>query len=213
MIRNIIFLGPPGVGKGTQSKFIAKKWKIKHISSGDMFRAELSSNSPLGQKIKDIVNVGGYVPNDLVNEVVINFILNNKINESGFILDGYPRTINQAMFLEESNVKIDCVIYLDATDDIIIKRLSGRRLCPKCKTIYNINNYEYDYCEVDKEKLVIRKDDDPVHIKNRLILYNKETKPLIEYYKKNKKLISINANMNSDYVFDQINKKVFNGID
>lgn len=211
--KNIIFLGPPGVGKGTQSKMIASKKSIQHISSGDIFRAELNSNSQLGQKIKDIVNSGAYVPDDLTNEVVINFINKNNLNNKGFILDGYPRTINQAIFLEKSNVQIDFVIYLNANDKIIMDRLKGRRICPKCKTIYHIAKYKDNYCKLDNSKLIIRNDDTLEHIKNRLIIYNRETKPLINYYNERDKLISIDANNEPEIVFQRINELVFNDLD
>ncbi len=168
MIKNYIFLGPPGVGKGTLAQELAKKQGLVHVSTGEMFRQEIKKQTSLGQKIASLVRAGDYVPDDLTNQIVKNFLLSPKVKHQGFILDGYPRTINQAQFLKENGFKIDCVLLLQAPMEIILKRILNRQ----------------------------RQDDNPLIVSQRIEIYNQKTKPLIDYYQSQKLLKTIDASGN-----------------
>jgi adenylate kinase len=195
MIKKIILLGKPGAGKGTLSQELEKQMpNLHHVSTGDIFRANIKNKTKLGLKIISILKNGDYVPDDVTNEVLKNAIA----NFHSFLLDGYPRTINQAQFLD-SICKIDNVVLLDVTKDTIIKRLSSRFICETGKHIFNtIGNKPKvaGICDFDQTPLHKRKDDLPKAIVERLNIYDEKTLPLIEYYKKQGKLITLNANFN-----------------
>ncbi|MCS7184324.1 MAG: adenylate kinase [bacterium] len=182
---NIIMLGPPGSGKGTQAKMLAEKLKLKHISTGDIFRKEIENSTPLGNKVKKYLDSGLLVPDELTNQIVTNGICNGF-----FVLDGYPRNINQAEFLDDylkkNNMKLDFVLFLDVPDSEIIRRLTNRRICPKCASIFNLvfNRPKIDeLCDNCGIKLQIREDDLSETIKKRMDVYKNETRPLLSYYK------------------------------
>ncbi|WP_246004292.1 adenylate kinase family protein [Mycoplasma todarodis] len=138
MINKFIFLGPPGVGKGTLASKLSETKGIKHISTGDIFRAEIKNKTDLGLKVIDITSRGEYVPDEITNEIVKNVLESKEIQESGFLLDGYPRTINQAEFLIKEDLQPQKAILLEAPTEVIVERLSGRRACQKCKQNYHI---------------------------------------------------------------------------
>jgi adenylate kinase len=165
MIKKIIFLGPPGVGKGTIAKILEKEKGIVHISTGEIFRKEISQKTKIGLKIKSIILKGGYVVDEITNKVVEKNLKNKKVKKNGFILDGYPRTIEQAKFLESINLKLDAVILFVASKNIIKNRLLNRG----------------------------RKDDNHKIIKKRIEIYNTKTKPLINFYKEKNLLFNINV--------------------
>ena len=166
MVKNFIFLGAPGVGKGTVAQEIEKKHGIKHISTGDIFRDNIKNKTPLGLKVKAVLDSGGYVSDDLTNEIIKEVIISDQVQKTGFILDGYPRTLNQAKFLRDSGININGAILLYADEKIIMHRLTSRAR---------------------------GKDDTPVVIKKRLAIYNQKTKPLIDFYQKENKLIRVSA--------------------
>ena len=210
----IILLGPPGSGKGTQAKLLSKKYSIPHIAMGDILREEVAKKTPLGKKVNVYMSKGELVPDEIVIEV-----LKKRLQEAdcvdGFILDGFPRTLNQAKALDnmlnELNLKIDAVIYIEVPDEEIMKRLSLRRTCKVCGRIYNLhyNPPKQDgKCDVCGGELIIRDDDKPEVIKNRLKVYNDQTKPLVDYYKSHKLLICINGVDSIDKVFQQIVKEL-----
>jgi len=210
----IILLGPPGSGKGTQAKLLSKKYSIPHIAMGDILREEVAKKTPLGKKVNIYMSKGELVPDEIVIEV-----LKKRLQEAdcvnGFILDGFPRTLNQAKALDnmlnELNLKIDAVIYIDVPDEEIMKRLSLRRTCKVCGRIYNLhyNPPKQDgKCDVCGGELIIRDDDKPEVIKNRLKVYNDQTKPLVNYYETHKLLIRINGVDPIDKVFQQIVKEL-----
>jgi len=210
----IILLGPPGSGKGTQAKLLSKKYSIPHIAMGDILREEVAKKTPLGKKVNVYMSKGELVPDEIVIEV-----LKKRLQEAdcvdGFILDGFPRTLNQAKALDnmlnELNLKIDAVIYIEVPDEEIMKRLSLRRTCKVCGRIYNLhyNPPKQDgKCDVCGGELIIRDDDKPEVIKNRLKVYNDQTKPLVDYYKSHKLLIRINGVDSIDKVFQQIVKEL-----
>ncbi|MCX8095659.1 MAG: adenylate kinase [Caldisericia bacterium] len=205
----ILMLGNIGVGKGTQGKLIMDKYKIPYFATGDIFRENIQKNTPLGIKVKEIVSEGKLVSDELVNEIVF-----DKINNlDNFILDGYPRTLNQALafenFIKEKKKDVDIVIYIDVPEDVIIKRLSGRRICPKCGKVYNIyldKPKVNSICDLDGEKLIIRDDDRLDVIKKRIEEFKLKTYPLIEFYEKRGKLYKVDGNKSVFEVFDDISK-------
>lgn len=181
-------LGAPGVGKGTQASLLAEVQGVPHISAGDILRQEMKSGTQLGMEAKDFVNQGKLVPDELIISIIRN-TLNSENYQKGFILDGFPRTIVQAAALDkllnELNRKISIAINIDVSTDEIIKRLSGRRVCENCKESFHIEfklPKEKDKCDRCGGKLIIRADDKPETIKNRLEVYKNMTEPLIDYY-------------------------------
>ncbi len=183
---NIIFFGPPGAGKGTQAEIVSKRLAIPTISTGAILREAISKGTECGLAAKSYIESGALVP----DEVVIG-ILKDRLAEddckNGFILDGFPRTVPQAEALDAMNVKIDVVLSLEVSDDIIVERLGGRRLCSSCGNPYHVkynppkSEGKCDKCGAD---LIIRKDDDPAVVKSRLVTYHNETEPLKAYYEK-----------------------------
>lgn len=194
--QNLIFMGQPGVGKGTVASLIAKNSELVHLSTGSIFRSEISNKTELGKKVEFYVNSGGYVPDEITNEIVKQAILKLKKENKYFILDGFPRTIAQAEFLKnipDLNFK---VIELTVPESIILERLSGRRVCTKCGTGYHIKfkpPIKEGVCDLDNEQLLIRNDDKPEKIINRLSIYNEQTKPLLSYCKNDNSLVEITA--------------------
>jgi adenylate kinase len=180
----IIILGPPGSGKGTYSSRLAPKLNIPHISTGDIFRDEIKEQTELGKRIENIIKSGELVSDDIVIEV-INKRLNQEDTKNGFILDGFPRTLKQAEGLDKIR-KIDVAINLVVSENIIIQRLSNRRICKKCGGIFNILTLkpkQEGICDDCGGELYQRKDDTIEVIKERIELYEKQTQPLIDYYR------------------------------
>jgi adenylate kinase len=203
-------LGPPGAGKGTQAKTLAQKLKLPHISTGDILRQNISQNSGLGQQAKDFMNKGALVPDELVTEMLAQRI-NQPDIQNGFILDGYPRNINQARALDEMlkqrNTAVDLVIYLDTSEPVIIQRLSGRLVCSVCGANFHIENMPPKVnmtCDNCGGKLYQRTDDNAETIKKRLQVYLKESSPLIQYYNQRQKLHSLSADEDAEIVLNKI---------
>lgn len=208
----IIMLGAPGAGKGTQAKKLAVKYKIPHISTGDIFRLNIKAGTPIGLKAKVYIDQGQLVPDDLVVELVIDR-LNQPDCERGYLLDGFPRTIPQAQALDaaldQKNDSIDCAIDVNVPDENIIKRMSGRRACLNCGATYHIEHIppkKEGICDVCGNDLILREDDKPETVKKRLEVYHKQTQPLIDYYRKKKKLLSVDGTKDMDAVFNNIMK-------
>ncbi|BAW18070.1 adenylate kinase [Mycoplasmopsis bovigenitalium] len=207
---NMVFMGPPGVGKGTVAAIIANNHDYIHLSTGSIFREEIAKKSDLGLKVSEIVKSGQYVPDDVTNEIVKNKLIELMSENKVVILDGYPRTINQAQFLDSITGFNYKVISLFANEDLVLKRLSGRRFCPKCNAGYHI---EYmpskliDKCEKDNFELITRSDDTIESIKVRQNIYHESTQPLLDFYASQNRIISIDANGNAnDIAVDVINK-------
>jgi len=201
MTMNLVVLGPPGVGKGTYAKYLAKKYNIPTISVGDLFRNAIKNETPLGKKIKGIVSSGELVPDELVNELVKNR-LDEDDCKNGFILDGYPRTIPQAEAMP-SFKKLDLALNFVAPDEVIMERISGRRTCNKCGATYHVKNIPSKVegiCDSCGGDLIQRADEKPDVIKNRLAVYYEKTKPVTDYLKKKGLVADINANYNIDEV-------------
>ena len=207
----LIIFGPPGVGKGTLSDMLAEKYKIPHLSTGDIFRAEIKSgNSELIQYVEK----GLLVPNSVVNKVIEKG-LKQEPYKNGFILDGYPRTVDQADFLEnvlwKLKKKIDFVFNLSASEDIIVKRLTQRRNCGKCGALYNLITMKpkkKDTCDKCGSALVQRKDDEEETVRKRIQIYKEETSPFVEYYRKKKMLTDVDASKKPKEIFNNVVKIV-----
>ena len=185
---NLIILGPPGAGKGTQATFIATEFNIPHISTGDMLREAIKKGTNLGQKAKEVMDAGNLVSDDLIIELVKERISESDCSQ-GFLFDGFPRTIPQAEALEINNIQIDGVIELKVPDDEILKRMSGRRIHLNSGRTYHVDFNPPLIEGLDDEtgeELIIRKDDEPETVRDRLKVYWKQTQPLIEYYLGNK---------------------------
>ena len=185
---NLIILGPPGAGKGTQATFIASEFNIPHISTGDMLREAIKKGTNLGQKAKEVMDAGNLVSDDLIIELVKERISESDCSQ-GFLFDCFPRTIPQAEALEINNIQIDGVIELKVPDDEILKRMSGRRIHLNSGRTYHVDFNPPLIEGLDDEtgeELIIRKDDEPETVRDRLKVYWKQTQPLIEYYLGNK---------------------------
>ena len=194
---NIVFLGPPGSGKGTQAKGVADKFGLSHLSTGDAFRDAINGQTELGLEIKAYVDNGKLVPDELVSKVVFEKIASLK---NGFLLDGYPRTVDQAKaldgFAKRRNIAVDAVVFFDVAFDELMKRLTARRQCPKCKEVYNLVNKPpktADVCDKCQTALVHRPDDQPNIISERLKIYTLQTEPVLNFYKDHKGFRKINA--------------------
>lgn len=207
---NIIMLGPPGAGKGTQAKFISGKFSLPHISTGDMLRDEMEKKTDLGKRVEEIINAGKLVEDDLM-VAIIKKRLSRSDTESGFILDGFPRTVSQAQSLDEilksMGKRIEFVLYVEVPEDVVVKRLSSRRVCPKCGRAYNtISNPPRDdnLCDVCHVSLIIRRDDKPETVRNRYRVYLDLTLPVIEYYRKQNVLFTIDGTLPVEKVKDMV---------
>ncbi|MBR6502067.1 MAG: adenylate kinase [Clostridia bacterium] len=189
----LILLGAPGAGKGTQAEVISEKYNIPTISTGNIIRAALKNGTEMGLKAKAYIDSGRLVPDDVVISIIKDRLAEADCH-NGFILDGFPRTIPQAEALDTMNVKIDAALSLEVSDRDIVKRMSGRRVCEKCGCSYHI---EYKkpttdgVCDACGGALVIRKDDEPDTVIDRLDIYHKTTEPLKSYYKNQGKLITV----------------------
>ncbi len=202
---NIVLLGAPGAGKGTQAVKIAAEYNIPHISTGDIFRANIKNQTPLGIKVKAIIDAGNLVPDDLTCEIV-----KARLSESdcanGYILDGFPRTVAQAEALDTFS-NVDTVLNFDIDLSKLIKRISGRRVCSSCSAGYHIDTLNgANTCSKCGSDLIIRPDDNEESVKTRLNVYTEKTAPLIEYYKKAGNLKTVNAEGGIDEIFENVKK-------
>jgi len=189
----LILLGPPGAGKGTQAEVLVKKLGVPQISTGDILRSAVKNGTPVGLKAKAYMDAGDLVPDDVIIGVVKERLAADDC-KNGYIFDGMPRTIAQAEALDAQNVIIDTVLSIEAPDDLIIRRLSGRRTCPECGDIYHIDSKKPKkdgVCDSCSAALIIRKDDEAETIKNRLRTYHRDTEPLVSYYKAQGKLKTV----------------------
>ncbi len=208
----IIMLGAPGAGKGTQAKKIADKYQIPHISTGDIFRANIKEGTELGKKAKSYMDQGLLVPDELTLELIMDRFRNPDC-ANGYVLDGFPRTIPQAealtAALEKNGETIDYAINVEVPDENIVTRMSGRRACLACGATYHVvyaPTKTEGVCDRCGEKLVLRDDDKPETVKKRLDVYHSQTQPLIDYYTKQGKLVEVDGTQNVDAVFDAIVK-------
>ena len=205
----IILLGPPGAGKGTQAKSISNRYSIPHISTGDIFRKNISENTPLGVEAKRYMDNGQLVP----DEVTINMVkdrLQDEDCKNGYLLDGFPRTVNQAEslqeFLDERGESLDTALLIEVPKDFILERMTGRRVCPSCGASYHVKfNPPVDgKCELCGSDVVQRKDDTEETVKERLDVYERQTQPLIDFYRKKDSLSIVDGTKAINEVFESI---------
>ena len=201
-MKNIILLGAPGAGKGTQAAMIAEEFNVPHISTGDILRRNMKEGTPLGLKAKAFVESGRLVPDDVVIGLVKDRLEQDDC-KNGYILDGFPRTIAQAQELDKV-AKIDMAINIDVPFETIIERLGGRRVCV-CGETYHVSMLDgKTTCEKCGKELFIRDDDKPETVKNRLKVYSDQTQPLIDYYRSQNKVVDIKANGTKEEIFADI---------
>ncbi len=206
----LVLLGPPGVGKGTQASNIVKKYNIPHISTGDIFRANIKEGTELGKTAKEFMDKGLLVPDEIVVSIVKDR-LSKEDCQNGFLLDGFPRTVEQAEALDNElskmGIKLDKVVNIDADEDILIDRVTGRRICKKCGATYHIKNMPpkvEGICDIDGETLYQRDDDKVETVKTRIQVYLKQTQPLINYYKNKGLILDIDGTKPIDEIFQTI---------
>ena len=210
----LIMLGAPGAGKGTQAAKVAEKYQIPHISTGDIFRANIKNGTELGKKAKSYMDAGGLVPDELVCDLVADRIAQDDC-EKGFILDGFPRTIPQAEALDKAveklGTKIDYAVDIEVPDENIIERMGGRRACLGCGATYHIKYNApktENVCDTCGGSLVLRDDDKPETVRKRLDVYHTQTQPLIDYYSARGNLLTVDGTQSLDDVFASIISKL-----
>jgi adenylate kinase len=194
-IMKLILLGAPGAGKGTLAEILTEKLGIPTISTGNIIREAVSKGTEMGLKAKAFTESGKLVPDDVVIGI-INERLKKPDCERGFILDGFPRTIPQAEALRKMDLDVDIVVDIGITDEAVVERMAGRRVCKDCSATYHIKNIppkKEGICDLCGADLIIRKDDDPQTVLDRLAIYHEQTEPLIEFYKKTGKLFTIDG--------------------
>ncbi len=208
----IVMLGAPGAGKGTQAKMIAKEYGVPHISTGDIFRANIKEGTELGHKAKSYMDAGALVPDELVIDLVVDRLSWDDA-KGGYVLDGFPRTIPQAQALtkalKDKGESLDYAIDIDVPDENIIERMGGRRACIACGATYHIVNIppkNEGICDECGKELILRDDDKPETVKERLNVYHEQTQPLIDYYKGEGILRDVDGTMDMSDVFDGIVK-------
>lgn len=208
----IIMLGAPGAGKGTQAKQIAAKYNIPHISTGDIFRANIKGGTALGMEAKEYMDKGQLVPDELTVRILLDRVANEDC-KNGYVLDGFPRTIPQAEVLDTEvkklGEKVDFAINVDVPDENIVNRMGGRRACVKCGATYHIAHVppkKEGICDTCGSELILRDDDKPETVINRLNVYHEQTQPLIDYYEKQGILHTVDGTKDMDVVFADIVK-------
>jgi adenylate kinase len=200
----LIFLGPPGAGKGTQAEITSRKYGVAHISTGDMLRQEMREGTELGLEAKAFVDRGELVPDDVILGMIAERIRQQDC-EKGFLFDGFPRTLAQAEALK-AIADIDMVINLDAPAGVIVRRIGGRRMCAGCGASFHTSTYEKGQCDKCGADLYIRDDDKPETVQNRIEVYERKTKPLIEYYGKLGLLHTVDASGTPERVQEGIDR-------
>ncbi len=209
-MNSVVLLGAPGSGKGTLAQQLKVRWNVAHISTGDMFRESVKKNTPMGVKASEYMKEGHLVPDDVTIGIVDERFSNDDVKK-GFILDGFPRTIPQAealdLIVNKKRLKLNAVILLNVDYSLIVKRITGRRSCTSCGQIYNIYNMpskKENICDKCSSALVQRKDDTEEVVKERLEAYEKQTAPLVDFYRAKNILVEIDASLSPDYMLKQL---------
>jgi len=209
----VVLLGAPGAGKGTQCKRIVDRYGVSHLSSGDILRRHRSEGTELGEKARSYMDAGSLVPDDLVVAMMVEAI--KEVSVKGFVLDGFPRTVNQADELDkslaENGEKIDLVLNLQIDDQIVMQRMTGRRSCPNCGAVYHIENLKPrvdGICDKDGTELVQRPDDRPEVVERRLQTYHQQTEPVVDYYRRNNPVCDVDAGRSADQTSEEVYEKL-----
>ncbi len=209
---NLILLGPPGAGKGTQAEKLVEEFKIPHISTGDIFREAIKNQTALGEEAKKYIEAGELVPDEIVIGIVCER-LDQPDTISGFLLDGFPRTVPQAKaldnYLQEKGKTLTIVINIDVDPEVLVARLSGRRICQECGAVYHVSankEKKQGICDLCQGKLYQREDDREETVKNRLDVYTQQTEPLINYYSEADLLLQVNGEQTITEVYQEIAK-------
>lgn len=207
----LILLGAPGAGKGTQANLLQKQLGVKHISMGDILREEMKNNTPLGLEVKKYVESGGLVPDEVVTKIIENKLKEKAIADAGYLLDGFPRTAKQAedlnVILKKIGQPVDYVIYMEVDSGIVVSRLTGRRVCRKCAALYHIKNMpskKPGVCDRCQGELYQRPDDNEETIGKRINVYLESTAPVIDYYKAQGVLLTVDGNQDAEKLRDQL---------
>jgi len=207
---NLLIMGKPGAGKGTQSTRLIKHYNLEYISTGDIYREEMQKDSPIGKIAKEYVARGELVPDDVTNDIVKD-VLSKKNFPNGFMLDGYPRTCHQAEaldgILDDLKIRLTAVINIDVNDDVLLRRMAGRRVCPNCQRTYHVEFHPPKVpgiCDNCGHKLIQREDDKEASVRNRLRIYNEKTKPLLDYYRDKGLLLVVDGEQPTPTVFRTI---------
>ena len=206
----IIFLGAPGAGKGTQADKVAERLGIPTISTGAIIRAALKEGTKMGLEAKKFVEQGALVPDEVVIGIVKERLAESDCDK-GYILDGFPRSVPQAQVLDEMGIKLDCILSLEVSDETIVDRMSGRRVCPSCGRGYHVESLpssKGEFCEVCDTKLIIRADDAPEVVRSRLEIYHSTTEPLKDFYREKGNLVVVDGTG----AVDEITKRTFEAL-
>jgi len=211
---NMLIMGKPGAGKGTLASKLLEHYRLAHISTGNIYREEIAKGSAIGLEAQKYISQGELVPDDMTNGIVYD-ILKHQPMPNGFMLDGYPRTKAQAIALDEMlhalGMKLDVVVNMDIDDELLMIRMAGRRVCPKCGATYNVTTKPpkiAGVCDVCSTPLIQRADDSEESVKNRLRIYNKATRPLLGYYEKTDLLMTVDGALPTLTVFAEIVSKL-----
>lgn len=209
-VRRLVMVGPPGVGKGTQAKLISLRRRLPILATGDLLRSAVADKSDLGSKAADYMSKGELVPDDVIIEVVAEKLRSSEMS-SGFLLDGFPRTVPQAQALDnklsEVGLALDAVLALSAAPSVVIERIAGRLVCPNCKSVYHESANpprESGLCDVCSTPLIVREDDQPEAVRKRLQVYEESTAPLLEYYRNRGIVMEIDATGDVETVYARI---------
>ena len=189
----LIMFGPPGAGKGTQADILGRRYGIKKISTGDALRDVIRSGSELGEQVKDLMDQGKFVPDEIVTEIIRDRVSSPDC-ANGFILDGFPRNLAQAEALVDMGIKVNKALLIDVPDEVLVDRVQGRVMCDKCGASYHIVNKpsaKEGVCDRCGGELAIRKDDEPATVLDRLKAYHEQTEPLVEFYRQRGKLVEV----------------------
>ena len=209
----VVLLGAPGAGKGTQCKRIVERYGLLHLSSGDILRQQRAAGTELGKKAQSYMDSGALVPDEVIVGMMVDAI--SKASDGGFVLDGFPRTVNQAEELDKSldlnGKKIGIVLNLNVNEQIVVERITGRRSCPECGAVYHIKNMKPKVegkCDKDGIELIQRPDDKAEVVSKRIETYHLQTEPVVDYYKSNNTVYDIDANEDADDVLALIFEKL-----